>query len=36
LMTHKCCYFVRTVPPGVSLDMMKSGEADLLFGNAET
>jgi dynein heavy chain len=31
-MTNKCCYFVRNFPAGVSLDLSKSGESDLLFG----
>jgi len=32
LMTHKCCYFIRNVAPGVPLDITKAGDADLLFG----
>jgi dynein heavy chain len=32
LMTHKCCYFIRNVANGVALDLNKSGESDLLFG----
>ena len=32
LMTSKCCYFIRNIPPGVPLDLTKSGEADLLYG----
>lgn len=32
LMVCKCCYFVRNVPSGIALDMTKSGESDLLFG----
>ena len=32
LMVNKCCYFVRNVAAGVALDMTKSGENDLLFG----
>jgi hypothetical protein len=31
-MTEKCCYFIRNVPNGVPLDLLKSGETDLLFG----
>ena len=31
-MIHKCCYFVRNIPPGAPLDLTKSGDADLLFG----
>jgi dynein heavy chain len=31
-MVHKCCYFVRNVAQGVSLDLTRSGESDLLFG----
>jgi len=32
VMTYKCCYFIRNVPSGVALDLSKSGESDLLFG----
>lgn len=32
LMMHKCCYFVRNIANGLPLDLTKSGEADLLFG----
>ena len=32
LMVHKCCYFVRNLQPGAPLDLTKSGDADLLFG----
>lgn len=31
-MTHKCCYFIRAVPAGATVDMMKSGDSDILFG----
>jgi dynein heavy chain len=31
-MTNKCCYFVRNVPSGAALDLTKSGDSDLLFG----
>jgi dynein heavy chain len=31
-MVNKCCYFVRNVAAGIALDMTKSGENDLLFG----
>ena len=31
-MTEKCCYFIRNIPNGVPLDLLKSGETDLLFG----
>lgn len=31
-MMHKCCYFVRNVQPGTGLDLSKSGDPDLLFG----
>lgn len=31
-MTHKCCYFIRNVPAGVPIDVLKSGDTDLLFG----
>jgi dynein heavy chain len=32
VMINKCCYFVRNVQPGVGLDLAKSGDPDLLFG----
>ena len=32
LMTNKCAYFVRNVPAGAALDISKSGDTDLLFG----
>ena len=32
VMMNKCCYFVRNVQAGVGLDLSKSGEPDLLFG----
>jgi dynein heavy chain len=32
VMMNKCCYFVRNVQPGVGLDLAKSGDPDLLFG----
>jgi dynein heavy chain, axonemal len=32
IMVRKCCYFVRNVQPGTGLDLSKSGDADLLFG----
>ena len=32
LMMYKSCYFVRNTPPGEALDLSKSGETDLLFG----
>jgi dynein heavy chain len=32
LMTSKCCYFIRNVGPGVALDLAKSGDPDLLYG----
>ncbi|CAM9799127.1 unnamed protein product [Ectocarpus fasciculatus] len=35
-MSDKCCYFVRNVQPGVSLDTTKSGDSDLLFGELGT
>jgi dynein heavy chain len=31
-MSSKCCYFIRNIAPGVPLDLSKSGESDLLFG----
>lgn len=31
-MIYKSCYFVRNTPPGEALDLTKSGETDLLFG----
>jgi len=32
VMMYKCCYFVRNLAPGVALDLTKSGDSDLLFG----
>jgi len=32
LMLYKCCYFVRNTQPGTGLDLTKSGDIDLLFG----
>lgn len=32
VMMHKCCYFIRNVPNGIALDITKSGDSDLLFG----
>jgi len=31
-MMYKSCYFIRNVSAGVALDLTKSGESDLLFG----
>eukprot|EP01033_Poteriospumella_lacustris_P002475 gene2475-1807_t len=31
-MSNKCCYFIRNVPNGVVLDLTKTGDNDLLFG----
>ena len=31
-MIYKSCYFVRNTAPGEALDLTKSGETDLLFG----
>lgn len=31
-MTHKSCYFIRNIPAGSVTDVMKSGDADILFG----
>ena len=35
-MTQKCCYFIRNVPVGMALDLLKCGENDLLFGELGT
>jgi hypothetical protein len=35
-MTQKCCYFIRNVPVGTALDLLKCGENDLLFGELGT
>ena len=32
LMMHKCCYFIRNVANGTALDLAKSGDPDLLYG----
>lgn len=32
IMLYKCCYFIRNVQPNASLELSKSGDTDLLFG----
>ena len=32
LITDRCCYFVRNVPPSVQLDVNKVSDAEILFG----
>lgn len=32
MMTHKCCYFLRNVATGSVIDVSKSGDTDILFG----